>query len=582
MELFTEKKNCCGCSACKDACPADAIQMVLDREGFWYPWIDRKLCVGCKRCEQVCPIKHPAGEKQQNIYFGVQAKEDAVRYASSSGGMFSVLAEYVLRQQGVVWGAAYNEKMEVVHTEVKDREELDGLRRTKYVQSNLDGVFRRIKEALNEGKWLLFCGTPCQVHALKLFLGKSYPKLILADLICYGVPSPGIWNSYVKHLEKKHGGKMKAFFFRDKRKRDSGHTCSYVIGETEYVGNLNDDPYCRLYFENNIIRPSCHACKYCTVNRDSDFTLGDFWGIEKVKPEVDDGMGNSMVILHTDKARRIWNQIKDDLRWFPCEEYQVNQPRLENPTKPARWRGLFLRFYQMLPFSLFLFLVTKFRFIIRRGKKKILHISNVFKGIEWEMYKKRKRNKLKNQDFSIIGPDCNASFIYYDLGLKYLTPTVNLAIPMDDFVKMIGNLEWYMEQEITEIKDAGKCPAGLLGDVRINFVHYKTFAEGVKKWEERKKRICWDNLFIMGTERGSCNYETLQRFEQLPYKNKVLFTKKEYPEFPSTYYIKGFEQEKELGVLLNFKKQFLKRRYLDDFDYVSFLNRPVEEKFGGK
>ncbi len=138
---------------------------------------------------------------------------------------------------------------------------------------------------------------------------------------------------------------------------------------------------------------------------------------------------------------------------------------------------------------------------------------------------------------------------------------------------MVSNLKWYMEQEIVEIKEEnGEYPAGMCGDIRINFVHYDSFEEGVCKWEERKQRINWNNLFIVGTERDGCTYETLKRFEQLPYTNKVIFTHIEYPEFSSAYYIKGFEDQGEIGTVTNWRKQFLKRRYMDDFDYVSFLN----------
>lgn len=582
MELYTEKRNCCGCGACKDICPVNAVRMVSDGEGFWYPEINRDLCVSCKRCEQVCPMRHPVGSGRQNIYYGVQAKQDKIRHASSSGGMFPILAEYVLQRQGIVWGAAYNEMMEVVHTEARDSAGLEKLKRTKYVQSSLDGIYRRVESSLKEEKWLLFCGTPCQVHALKLFLGKPYQKLILADLVCYGVPSPGVWRSYVKYLEQKHGGKMTSFSFRDKRQRDNGHTCSYVINGTEYAGNLNDNLYCRMYFENMIIRPSCHSCKYCTVERESDFTLGDFWGIEKVRPDMDDGMGNSLAILHTEKAKTVWEQIKHNLRWFECKEDKVLQPRLKCPVDASRWHRFFLYFYWVLPFSVFIRIFPAFQSAFKKGKGRIFRWCNAIKDFEWELYKKRKRNKLKNTDFTIIASNCNGTFIYYDLGLKYLTPTVNLAMPMDDFVKMVGNLRWHMEQEIKEVKEEGRCPAGLLGDVRINFVHYETFEEGVKKWEERKKRIHWDNLFIIGTEKDFCSYETLQEFERLPYKNKVVFTKEEHPEISSAYYMKGFEKKEELGVLTLFKKQFLRRRYLDDFDYVAFLNSPLQKKFGGK
>lgn len=196
---------------------------------------------------------------------------------------------------------------------------------------------------------------------------------------------------------------------------------------------------------------------------------------------------------------------------------------------------------------------------------------------EWFIYKRKKRMKLKDPDFSIIACNCVGTCIYYDLGMQFLSPTINLTIGMNDFVKFAENLEWYLEKEILELKEEKECPAGMLGDVKINFVHYDSFQEGVQKWEERKKRINWDNLFFMGAERGDCTYETLRRFDRLPYKNKVVFTHVEYPEISSAYYIKGFETEDELGMILNFKPQFLKRRYLDDFDYVTFLNTAGKE-----
>ncbi len=192
---------------------------------------------------------------------------------------------------------------------------------------------------------------------------------------------------------------------------------------------------------------------------------------------------------------------------------------------------------------------------------------------ERSWYRKKKLRQLRNRDFTILASNCCGTFMYYDLRLPYLTPTVNLTIDINDLIKMVSNLKWYMEQEIVEIKEEnGEYPAGMCGDIRINFVHYDSFEEGVCKWEERKQRINWNNLFIVGTERDGCTYETLKRFEQLPYTNKVIFTHIEYPEFSSAYYIKGFEDQGEIGTVTNWRKQFLKRRYMDDFDYVSFLN----------
>ena len=198
---------------------------------------------------------------------------------------------------------------------------------------------------------------------------------------------------------------------------------------------------------------------------------------------------------------------------------------------------------------------------------------NLFQRIEWRLYKEIKRLKLKNKNFTIISSNCNGEFIYYDMKLKFLSPTINLSFEMNDYVKMLENLKWYMEQPIKPFEDNRfDYPTGMLGDIEIRFNHYDTFEEGVSKWEERKKRINWDNLFVFGIDGDDCSYESIERFDRLPYKNKVIFTHKNYPEFKSAYYIKGFEDCKGVGVLLYFKKQFLIRRYLDDFDYISFLN----------
>lgn len=358
MNLYEKKEACCGCGACQDVCPVGAIRMVLDKEGFPYPQVDESKCVHCRRCEQVCPIKGKSQTGEAKFYFGAQAKEENLRHASSSGGMFPVLAEFIFRQQGAVFGAAFNENMEVVHREAWNLEELEALKKTKYVQSSLEGIYGRIQALLGEDRWVLFCGTPCQVHALRLFLNKDHPRLLTAALVCYGAPSPGVWASYVKHLERRNGGKMTQFFFRDKRNRDNGHTCAYVTGGREQAGSLYGDPYCRMYFANKIIRPSCHACKFCTPDRESDFTIGDFWGIEKVRPDMEDGMGTSAVIVHTGKGAEVWEQVKDSLDWFACKREDILQPRLKSPTEAAKGRGRFMFFYRLLPFGAFVRLFT--------------------------------------------------------------------------------------------------------------------------------------------------------------------------------------------------------------------------------
>lgn len=198
---------------------------------------------------------------------------------------------------------------------------------------------------------------------------------------------------------------------------------------------------------------------------------------------------------------------------------------------------------------------------------------NLFQRVEWRLYKEFKRRKLKNTTPTIISSNCNGEFWYYDMKLQFLSPTINLSFDMNDYVRMLENLRWYMEQPILPYEDNRfEFPTGKLADIEIRFNHYNTFDEAVAKWEERKKRIDWDNLFILGIDGDNCTYKTMQHFDKLPYKNKVIFTHIPYPEIKASYYIPGFENEEGVGVLLDFKKQFLVRRYLDDFDYVAFLN----------
>ncbi len=200
---------------------------------------------------------------------------------------------------------------------------------------------------------------------------------------------------------------------------------------------------------------------------------------------------------------------------------------------------------------------------------------NLIQRIEWRLYKEMKRLRLKNRRPTIISSNCNGSCWYHDMGLPFLSPTINLSFEMNDFVKMLGNLQWYMEQPITPYVDERfDYPCGMLGDIEIRFNHYNTFEEAVCKWEKRKQRIDWGNLFVIGIDGDGRTEETLRQFDALPYKNKVIFTHVPRSDISSAFYISGFEKDPSVGVLMGFRDQFFVRRYLDDFDYVSFLNKP--------
>lgn len=197
---------------------------------------------------------------------------------------------------------------------------------------------------------------------------------------------------------------------------------------------------------------------------------------------------------------------------------------------------------------------------------------NLIQRTEWYLYKKAKKLRLKNRDFSIISSNCNGSFVYHDMGLRFLTPTVNLSFEMNDFVEFLTDIHYYLSLDLVECEDDRyNFPTGMLGDIELRFNHFKTFDSAKQKWDERKQRINWNNLFIMAIDGDGCTYESMLRFDKLPYR-KVIFTHKPYPEIESSYYIKGYEDDIGVGVLIDFKKQFWIRRQLDDFDYISFLN----------
>lgn len=198
---------------------------------------------------------------------------------------------------------------------------------------------------------------------------------------------------------------------------------------------------------------------------------------------------------------------------------------------------------------------------------------NLIQRIEWRLFKELRRLRLKNRTPSIIASNCIGTFIYYDMKLRYQSPTINLSFEMNDYVRFLENLRWYLDQPVVPYADERfDYPCGMIGDVEIRFNHYKTFEEAAAKWEERKKRIDWDNLFVIGVDRDDCTYDSIKRFDALPYPNKVIFTHKPYPEFKSACYLNGFEDETCVGILTSFKEQFLVRRYMDDYDYISFLN----------
>lgn len=306
-------KRCTICQACINICPKNCITLDSFKDGFNYPVIDKESCINCNACEKNCPVLNPLQSVKplKQAYAGMNTNEEE-RIKSSSGGVFSTLAKYILNHNGIVCGAAFDEQFQVKHIIIDDENELKKIRGSKYVQSNINDIFNKIKVQLIEGKNVLFTGCPCQVGGLKKYLSKEYDNLYTMDFICHGIPSQNIFNKYIEQLEIKHKSKVVEFFFRDKGK--GWHTSSIKAkfeNGKEYTKFITEDMYMRGYFGNIYLKPACYNCEFRNFKSGSDITLGDFWGAEIEEKEIDDNKGLCAVIVNTSKGIMLKDSIND-------------------------------------------------------------------------------------------------------------------------------------------------------------------------------------------------------------------------------------------------------------------------------
>lgn len=302
--------DCTACAACVSVCPKQCITMREDREGFLQPKIDAKLCIECHRCEKVCPILNPVAipnDFETKAYAAIN-KDDEVRAQSSSGGVFFPLAQWIIEQGGVVFGARWNDKWEVVHDYAEDLAGVKAFMRSKYVQSVVGDTLKQAKSFLEAGRWVLYSGTPCQIGGLKAYFGKEYDKLITVDLICHGVPSPGVWRSYLKDYFGKD--KILDINFRDKSEGWLGSQCvTTITSNNTYCEKQMENPYFRGFLTNVYLRNSCYNCHFRQYHRMSDITLADYWGVDKICPEMHDNKGTSIVFAHTAKGYKLFKVL---------------------------------------------------------------------------------------------------------------------------------------------------------------------------------------------------------------------------------------------------------------------------------
>lgn len=310
-----EKSDCSGCTACLNICPKHCISMSVDREGFKYPIIDSSLCINCGLCKKVCPWDNPDYSNSDNPdIFAAYLTDIDQRSRSTSGGVFYSIASWVIQQKGVVFGAAFDGNNKLRHIGVDNLADLDLLRGSKYLQSDLGNIFGEVKSILESNRWVYFVGVGCQVAGLKAFLHKDYDTLITSDLVCHGVPSQQMFDWHLDYLRQKEKGRIISYSFRDCAGWGVTETYKYVSqtrGERVrrlYSYSLSPYLYSFMYAYN--YRYSCYDCKFARIPRQGDVTLADYWGAKKIFPELDVSKGVSLVLVNTSRGKCVWNQIK--------------------------------------------------------------------------------------------------------------------------------------------------------------------------------------------------------------------------------------------------------------------------------
>lgn len=312
--IDTELRNCSGCGACINACPVDALYYSKDKYGFIYPGIKDNKCIKCGKCVNVCPKDNHEGLNEPfEAYAATNNNEDAL-LKSSSGGIFTLLAEEILHSRGCVFGCTMNEEKKVFHTIIESINDLHKIQKSKYVQSFMGDTYKQIKTALEEKKWVLVCGTPCIVSGVKNYLGgMNTSKLILVDLVCHGVPSQEFFDDYLDDLQDKLG-KIKQYEFRTKKDAHSGmtwlHSYSFVDKKKKILKNWPEDSFNFLYMGAYIYRESCYSCQYAGLERAGDITLCDYWNWHLYHDEFDNETAVSGVLINTEKGQFLWNKVK--------------------------------------------------------------------------------------------------------------------------------------------------------------------------------------------------------------------------------------------------------------------------------
>lgn len=343
-----KKQECFGCEACKQVCPEQCIELQYSFNRFWYPVIDLEQCSNCDLCREVCPydrVKDLLGARAEQEVYVATSKKEEVREQSSSGGIFTELAVSILEKGGVVFGVVLSHDFKVFHKFAESIEQMEEMRGSKYVQSRIMETYKEAKAFLDGEKKVLFSGTPCQIAALRTYLGKEYEGLVTVDLICHGVLAPEVATYHIKSLERQYRSRAIRVRFRDKRQ---GWRKSIAFGVefengASYYGRGKKDRFFNMFLSNYDLRECCYACPFTSTERVGDITLGDFWGIDKTKPDLFDDKGHSVVLVNTDKGRKCFAESSERMFYETANIKDTFQAKLQHPTEPDIWRNYYLK-----------------------------------------------------------------------------------------------------------------------------------------------------------------------------------------------------------------------------------------------
>ena len=450
MIEIKRKEACCGCNACGDACAHSAITFTTDIEGFWYPQVDREKCVNCGLCENVCPVIH-AEELKKNDFeepkcFAAVSKNIMTRFASTSGGIFSVLAQQMYRQGGYVGGAIFDEGWMVSQYISNDKNDLEKIRGSKLHQSNAEGFYAKVKSLLMAGEKVLVCGIPCQMAALKTYLRKDYENLIIVDLLCRGINSPKVFSKWLTFLEEEHGAKVQRFRIKNKELGWRKLTTKVEFKNGKVLYDTSDTNFFTIgyLFTGVYCRPSCYECKFKGFPRIADISIGDFWGSDNtLSKEMDGDLGTSIVLLNNEKGKKYYHSIVGKLKEkeVPLDIVVKGNPALVSSLNPPIVNRE--EFYRDLDQNKFNVVAKKY---IHRGidrkpswKRQLVNIAkfamNVKKVSGWSIH-----TYWKNIRYNLLSSNVHSNILYGHYLLITKHTVMDIAKGANITVEGIANL----------------------------------------------------------------------------------------------------------------------------------------------